>query len=248
MQQIYIAEPFKGRLKKRKDKTNAERFLDAFISIERSLNRIEDTHDYIPFGNLIKKASKHNPVIKNRYESLKEYCELRNAIVHQRGGRTEIIAEPNRFVTEDIERIAEQLLADHAIANYATKPVRYVYGEDSVEDAFQCMQETHATKLPVYEGKKCVGLLCLEAITKWAMEGKKPNTTVRDVLNESGVERVVFVDRLATIQDVIRIFDHNMKHHRPAPVIIVSEHGLSTEKPFAILSSYDLTRIIAVLA
>ena len=91
---------------------NALRFLNAYASIERSLNRLQCRSDYMPFKKLVRVAAKHNRIVARNEESLVEYADLRNAIVHQRGRHEEVIAEPLDSVVADIERIAELLDSD----------------------------------------------------------------------------------------------------------------------------------------
>ena len=88
----------------------------------------------------------------------------------------------------------------------------------------------------------------MDVIADWLMEGKSKDASIREVLNKTSSERVVFVNRYAMIQDVILIFDKAVQKQQPAPVILISEHGYNTEKPLGILSSYDLVKIISILS
>lgn len=228
--------------------TNARLFLDAFVSVEKSLNRIVKPEGYVPYQQLIDLASESNRVVRNRMDSLKEYGELRNAIVHQRGAKMEIIAEPSDSVTKDIIRISHLLEKDQTILCYATQPVNILRCNYTVEEAFQLMKKVNLSKIPVYENGKCIGLLNMSVIASWLIEGRSKKATIKELIDAEGSERVVFINRYAHIQEVIEMFDQAMQKGNKAPVVLISEHGLPTEKPMGILASYDLTRIITMLA
>lgn len=67
-------------------KSNAERFLDAYAQIEAKMTSLCRETKYVPFSQLLSRLSSHNHVISNNQEELREYSELRNALVHMRGG------------------------------------------------------------------------------------------------------------------------------------------------------------------
>ena len=55
------------------DKTdNAIRFLNAYASIERSLNQMLCKNDYIPFKRLVRMAARNNKIVAKNEEILKE--------------------------------------------------------------------------------------------------------------------------------------------------------------------------------
>jgi hypothetical protein len=58
---------------------------------------------------------------------------------------------------------------------------------------------------------------------------------------------VIFIDKKESIMDAVLIFDEAMSKSSRSPVIIVTEHGSPEESPMGILSSHDLSRILAAL-
>jgi len=100
--------------------SNAERFIVAFATIERTLNAITRRPRYIPFRMNARISARYNTVVRNHLEEICTYAELRNCIVHNRDGNQKIIAEPSDDTTADIEHIAELLLQDFNVLNFAT--------------------------------------------------------------------------------------------------------------------------------
>ncbi|MCR5230976.1 MAG: hypothetical protein K6D03_12700 [Solobacterium sp.] len=229
------------------EKSNAERFLDAYASIESSLNRILGKVDYVNFSILLKQGARANSVVKNHLSELKEYAELRNAIVHQRGNHEEIIAQPSDSVTITIERIAYLLEKDQRMLNFATTPVKYAYMDTTQKQLLDMMLKSHTTKIPVYGSEGFCGLATMETIAKNAMNGKT-DLTAADLIDRTKDNRVVFFDKTQKIQAAIFEFDEAMSSGRAAPIILITENGKMTEKPMGIISSFDLARIITALS
>lgn len=89
--------------------SNAERFLDIFNLIEKHLKSEFNNGYYIPFGDLVRKASAKEGVIKRFREDLFVYSDLRNVMVHNSRINGRIIAEPLDDVIEKIESIWNQI-------------------------------------------------------------------------------------------------------------------------------------------
>ena len=113
-------------------------------------------NDYIPFKRLVRMAARNNKIVAKNEEILKEYADLRNAIVHQRTRTEEIIAEPLDSVTDNIERIADLLNADESVYAYSTTPVRCADEHTTVQEGYHLLHEIGGDKLPVYnDGRVC---------------------------------------------------------------------------------------------
>lgn len=225
---------------------NAERFLDAYASIERSLNRQLCKNDYVPFKKLVRLAAKNNIIVAKNEETLKEYSDLRNAIVHQRSRTEEIIAQPVDSAVENIERIAELLDADENILSFATTPVATADETTTVKEAYEMLHNIGGDKLPVYCNGEFSGILTMDQIAGWSLAGNPAEEQARKLLGEDSPE-TVFMKRTQSIMEAVLFFDRHMKKNDDAPVILVTQTGNSQEEPIGILSSHDLSRILAAL-
>ena len=225
---------------------NAMRFLNAYVSIERSLNQMLCKNDYIPFKRLVRLAAKNNRIVAKNEETLKEYADLRNAIVHQRSRTEEIIAEPLDSVTDNIERIADLLNTDECVIAYATTPVRCADETTTVKEGYNMIHEIHGDKLPVYRNEEFIGLVTMDQIAGWMVNGNSENDPVMNLIHpDRGM--TVFMSRKESIMDAVLFFDKTVKDTGEAPVILETETGKATEKPIGILSTHDLSRILAAL-
>lgn len=224
--------------------TNAERFLNAYASIEESMNRITQAYHYRTFSVLLSECAKRNRIVRNNMENLREYNELRNAIVHQRDNDMEIIAEPSDRVTSDIKHIAAMLTEHHEVLEYAGKPVQTLTPEERIEDAYQKMAELDTSKMPVYYGHQYKGLLTMEAIAHWGLYRDAEDTAAAVMSRGQNADRVIFVPRTESLDAVLKRFEKAMSEGHKPPAVIITEHGNNTEKPLGIVTTQDLPKIL----
>lgn len=223
---------------------NASRFLDAYAELETILARLANETKYVPFSQLLSRLSNKNRIINHNLQTLREYNELRNAIVHMRGDNREIIAEPCDSVVENIERILRLLKADDSILNYARKPVVTVKLTDSIREVFRKMEKMDTTKIPVYEGHQYIGLLTSSMIAKWALEHNAQDGTVEQALQHKDNERVLFLSAHADAQLALRGFEKAMRKGNTLRAILITEHGKPTERPLGIIAPADFSTIM----
>lgn len=227
--------------------SNAQRFLDAYARIEKDMYDIIRETKYVPFSQMISRAAKENIVISAHQNDLRQYHELRNAIVHERGKECEIIAEPCDSVTEDIENIADLLEARTDIMSIASSPVITVGPDDPVRDAYRKMRKMKTSKIPVYEQGVYTGLVTMEEIAGWSLAEERSEDCVSSVMTSAKNERVLFVRENTSLQNVMRSFESSLKHGTALLAIIITAHGSAKEKPLGIITVADLPKILTLV-
>ena len=225
---------------------NGVRFLNAYASIERSLNQMLCKNDYVPFKRLVHLAAKNNRIVAKNEETLKEYSDLRNAIVHQRPRNEEFIAEPLDSVVENIERIADLLNEDECVLNYATTPVRCADETTTVEEGYHLLHGIGGDKLPVYRNDAFVGIVTMDQIAGWLVDDNPDTVPIINLVRDDGTQ-TLFMGKNESIMDAVLFFDRTVKDTGDAPVILITESGDDADKPIGILSTHDLSRILAAL-
>ena len=208
------------------------------------MNCIVQSSQYRSFSMLLSDCAKQSRIIRAHQEDLREYNELRNALVHQRDRNREIIAEPSDRVTMDIEQIAAQLISQRNVLRYASKPVQKMKPEDRIEDAYQIMNHLGTTKIPVYEGRHFVGLLTLEAIAHWGLYHDTENQ-VGKIMTKGMSDRVVFVPKDISFDNMLSYFDRSIRAGKKTPAVIITEHGRCEELPMGIITTQDLPKILS---
>lgn len=226
---------------------NSERFLNAYASIEKSLNEINNSKRYVPFSQLLSLTAKQNKLVERHYADLKEYNELRNAIVHNRDDEMEIIAEPSNRTVTNIEHIAEVLQSGKYALNYASKPVYIIDEKETIQEAFNQMKKANLTKIPVYRNQEFLTLITMEEIAYWGLNHVFQNQCLMEVIADHKQDRVIFINDKSTINDVITLFEKSINNKEKTPFIIITKTGDKKEKPLGIISSYDLISILSAM-
>src|SRR5690625_3964553 len=108
---------------------NSRRFLNAFIDIERALKTISKNTRNRPFYQLITDAAKYDPFVRDISVELREYGDLRNAIVHERINNAPI-AEPHEEVVERLELIRDLLQTPPRVAPVFIREVVTCYHDE----------------------------------------------------------------------------------------------------------------------
>lgn len=237
---------------KQMNKELSARFLNAFCAIEDELRRRCGGSNRDSFSYMLDHLSKSQPAVNHYRDDLKEYSELRNAIVHRRIG-DEPIAEPHPEVVSQIEFIAEALLSPPLLEIRFLKPVRYCSDHDSIRDVVMTMSEGQYNQLPVYSDGILVGLVSADIVTRWlgeafqraaAVDGQEQ---IRDVLRLGGKHDFELLSRRATVFDALHVLESNYKKGRRVKAIIITESGEYSEKPIGIVTTLDLPELYMLI-
>ena len=85
---------------------NSDLFLDAFASVERYLRLRVAADTHMPFSRMLRQVASDDSLLACFSDDLREFADLRTAIVHERGGGR-AIAEPHDEVVLVLERSAQ---------------------------------------------------------------------------------------------------------------------------------------------
>ena len=227
---------------------HSDRFLSAFSRIEQHLRKITRSSKQDTFSTLLTRAVSQAS-IKGFSDDLREFADLRNAIVHERGGGY-VIAEPHQETVDRLEQIEKFVSQPPTIESLGTIPVVTCSPSDPIGKAAKAMFEGKFSQLPVYHYEKCIGLLTSETIARWIAAKFQPNL---DILEEAPVEQVLlykeedsvyqFISRKTPIADVVALFDRTAHSGKSLDAVIITHSGKPDQQPLHILTVYDLPRL-----
>ncbi|MBU8893363.1 MAG: CBS domain-containing protein [Bacteroidales bacterium] len=230
---------------------NAEKFLDTFNFIEKHLKSKFNNGYYMPFGELIRKASAKEGVIKRYRENLFTYSDLRNVMVHNSRINGRIIAEPLDDVVENIERIWEQIQHPEKVSKFKKK-VYYCFTDDMLSKALQFMHEYKISQIPIIEKGVIIDVLNSSHIADWLAAEKSvtpSETVIGDVL--SNAERN---NNFETISGNMSVFDaaeiYKNSYMKP-PVnwyydaLVITPSGKPDEQMTGIIVLKDIAEFIS---
>ena len=232
---------------------NSERFLDAFVRIEQHLRRVANRENWIGFSSLVDEVAKKDAAVRNYRIKLKEYADLRNAIVHERiDGRP--IAEPHDETVLDIEHIASILLQPPRLAPSFLCEVTVCSPGDFIGTVAKTMVNNDFSQIPVYDNGQFRAMLTANTITRWIASelesgiGLLEEKPVEEVLEfQEDNEACHFVKKDDTIFDVLEIFEKDSRAGKSLSAIIITGSGSRSEKPIGILTIADHPRLVRAI-
>jgi predicted transcriptional regulator len=226
--------------------TNADRFLDAYAQIEHELKKELNLKRHVRFYELLDLACKKNPVVRRYKFDLQEYGDLRNAIVHNRGGG-KVIAQPNDDTVKKIERIAGLLTKPPRVISFFQKEVITVAAEEPLSKALRLLDRYNYSQLPIIKKDVIAGLLTSNMIVRWmaaALENDcigLQEVCVRDLLSFSGKKDnykiVAAMTSLYEVQDLFCLYQ--AKAHK-LEAVLITRNGRPEEKILGIITNLDL--------
>lgn len=163
--------------------TNAEQFLEHYSAIETFLRRTYGSkYQHDTFLQLVKKAESYHSVIAFYANDLREYGELRNAIIHKRAPSDNgIIAEPHSFVVERMEHIRKMVENPLKVKDVMVKPVATATLDESIYRVAMNMYKNIYTHVPIYDNNEFKGVLSESSLLRWtgsrAEKGEALGTT-----------------------------------------------------------------------
>ncbi len=234
------------------EKTRAERFIDAFNSIDYSLRVRYGLNRSMGFSDLIRKSVSLNYVVRKYEDDLIDYSRLRNAIVHQ-GTKNFIIAEPHEQVVEHIEKIERLINTPPKAIDICRRDVLTTDASVSMEDVIKLIASSNYSNIPVYKGKNLIGIAngqkILNAFGQYLITGGKAqsflkNAQIEDMMTQiknSGYYEVCSVD--LTAEEALNKFHANPK----LLALLITKNGLPTDKPLGIVTGADAIELNKVL-
>lgn len=235
------------------DRRNAAIFIDSYNKIDAQLRQLYSFKPSQSFSDMVRRSAEENAVVRKYENDLMDFARLRNAIVHQStDGR--VIAVPCDEVVEEIQLIERLLCAPPKIgATMKEKKIVSVDDAISVRQAVMLIARTNYSNIPVYRGKRMIGIVNNRRVIKelgtvlergGSLDAFASGTPVGEILRESDLFTYYkYLGRNDTLQDVLSAFEENKK----LLAVLVSEHGVTGERIENIITPADLVEVNKIL-
>ena len=229
---------------------NTKEFLKVFNKVETYLNTLNKSSSYVSVSKLLKPTSEKNPIIKDYANDLREYAELRNAIVHEEAGTA--IADVKARTVSDLKRIYRLIKKPPTVYQLFKKNVTCCQTDDSLLEIIKIMKENTFTHMPVYDKIKFVGVLNEASISRWLgdfVDGKLSNlkeTEVGDLqayLRNQPDEHFKFVSKDTNAYLVKKWFLEFVRERKRLGAIFITENGRRDEGLLGVITAWDLPEI-----
>lgn len=232
---------------------NSDKFLDTFSKIEKWLQREAHADRTFTFYQLIDRATSKNRAVKYYRDDLKEFADLRNAIVHERTDG-HVIAEPNDRAVAEFDEIGTQLLDPPKVIPNFQKTVETLEATDSVGKAVTTILNGSFSQLPIVSDGKVIDLLTSETVVRW-LASEVSNDLIS--LLESKIEQVLlhtedpehycFLPRTASLHEVLFQFEDFESRGKNLNAILITHGGKPNQSLLGIITVYDLPEILKTI-
>lgn len=232
---------------------NATRFVDAFHAIEKDLRRRVNAGPEVHFSKLVDLTAPRDALVARHQVDLKEWADLRNAIVHEKTRRH--IARPFAGTVREIERVAELLRKPPLLRQVLGRQrVQVAESTDRVGEALKVMYDHRFSQMPVYGEDKLIGLLTAETFARF-VAANSYNSALPDLAtpiwrvlpHEEDPVHYEVVSRSSTTTETLALFDAYEAEGKYLDAIIVTRTGRRTERPTGIVTVFDVPKLQASL-
>ncbi|TQR17803.1 CBS domain-containing protein [Psychrobacillus soli] len=229
---------------------NSDRFVTAYNRIDQLMKDVIGTQEHMAFFRLIDYAKKKNAVIRKYEADLREYGDLRNAIVHNRTSMEFAIAEPHEDIVLKMEEIETALKTPVTVGSMFRTNVTMFQKTDSLSYALKVIKDKKYNQFPVYDGTQFKGLITPVGITMWMasmVESKdfsRSRATLGEILaHENDRENHQFVAKQESVYEALEIFKEAVTRGRRLEALLITEDGKPNNKLIGIVTPMSLMKI-----
>lgn len=191
-------------------------------------------------------AARKVRAVRQYAEELKEYAELRNAIIHYRDYPEQVIATPHDDVLARFRMIIERLMRPERLMPRFKRDVHTFATNTPLANLLNYTAKHGYSQVPVVDEGK-LRMLTNDGIASWLADQVSEqcldlNTaTVADVMQHEPRHSFDLLARGATVDEAREKFEK--AHDRNMPrlyAILITETGQDTEELLGIVTPYDL--------
>jgi predicted transcriptional regulator len=222
----------------------AEEFLHLLNQIDEYLKQRVKRHEGRGFMMRLDIAARQDPVLQRFKEELREFSELRNAIVHYRDFPASVIAEPTEEALDRLRQIVEQILDPPKLIPTFAGAVRCFRPDEPLREAMGFMNNKGYSQLPVYDGAQMF-LLTTDGIARWTLAQPEAcidfsTRKVADVLplEKPGIFRLQRGD--ATVESARRAFHEALAKGIKLRAILITRDSQPADKLLGIITASDV--------
>lgn len=232
------------------DLSNAERFLNAFNTIEMVLRaRSTNQNKSAGFSELVSSSKDLTSSQKSR---LKDLAMLRNTIVHSPLDENgEIYADPRTSTVEWIELQAE--IIEHpakVLSALKLQPPITLSGDSEISTFLNDVVLPHQySQTPYFRKDGTLSLITTNTVARWIASQYQPNvglllesSTIEEISSFSeSIDLLVLKPSNLKVVDAIKTFSG--LDGIPPAAIVITHSGKNTEKPLGICTPSDLNQL-----
>lgn len=232
------------------EKTNAQRFIQAYNTIDQTLRYLYNYKRSMSFSDIVRRSVPVNYFVRKYEDKLVDYGRLRNAIIHKSNDEF-IIAEPHGDVVLDIENIAKLISTPPKVLEVVEpRKVVCATAETKIADVISLMTKTKYSNIPIYEKDELIGVASGRYIVEGIGGFLAANKDVTQAIKSTPIETIMAENHPVysyfevakasiTVEEVLQMFYRNHK----LQIIIITKTGSIKELPINIIATGDLIEL-----
>lgn len=225
--------------------SRAEEFIRSYNEIADHMRRTTGLGADVPFSMLVSRAAEKSAAIRMHAEQLKDYADLRNAIVHHRTYPGEIIAEPSEEVMIRFRGIVQSALSPKLLIPTFQRKIRQFAPNEPLVEALKHMKDNDYSQI-ILRTENGLSILSVEGIAQWLEQRANEDLVslaeakVGDAhpCEPSGSCRLM--GRNLSIYDAREAFVRAVAKKQPRLfAVIITQTGKHTEEPLGVATPWD---------
>jgi hypothetical protein len=223
--------------------SNGERFEGAYNKIDALLRKKIGGVKTHSFSSVVTEAASKDPTVRKNKDDLLEFADLRNAIVHDRGKPSVLLADPREDVVVKIEEIWNRLSHPRILRSLVRRgPLRIFTANAVLAEPLSYMRANDFSQVIALRDEKYL-VLSAEGIAHW-LEAKAKEDIIAlsdarlsDVLHFEPTDSCAYLKATDTVDRAREVFTIDIG--KRVFSALVTEHGRATEKPINIVTPWD---------
>jgi len=228
----------------------AGEFIQLFNQLVDHLRNSLGVDRGVNYPQMINLASRRDPIVRRNAIRLREFGELRNAIVHHMSYPEEVIAEPSEGAVKRFKQIVENITAPKLLLPTFRKPVKCFSPDDRLLDALAVMRDNDYAQVVVRDGG-ILTVLTSRGLSRWLEKQVNggvvdiKDVKIRAALSLEGPDPCIIMAGNRTVDEAQQAFvDSLIRKKRRIFAIVVTENGKPGEEPLGIVTPGDLLGVV----
>lgn len=233
--------------------TRAEEYRIEFNKLETMLKKRANARSEESISSVVSSlVNIHKDRVVRQFErDIRQFIELRNAIVHQSTDRA--IAEPYEETVTALRQLVVNIEQPKTAWDIATTELIKVGLDDNLSEVVRQMAQMHITSLPIVEDKRVIGFVSESTVVKIVDKAFEhggaliDEAKIKDVAYDKPYgddsDVYAFVTRKVTVYEIEDMFNNAIKKGQRLLAVLVSDKGDASATPLGIITAWDLHKI-----
>lgn len=224
-----------------------ETFLTQYNKLDEYLRRnVGQGGRDLRFGQRLDALVEKYPAFQRSAAKLKDYGDLRNAIIHHRDPNGGVIAVPTDEALREFDQLVQAILSPPKLIPRFQSNIHLFGPSDPLVAALRHMRENDYSQV-VVQGEGKLSLLTVEGIARWLEEQEKEeiiivgDARIAEAQEYEQLGDIPIMRRDQTVYEAMEIFQRAIEQRKPRIyAVLITAHGKATERPLGIITPWDL--------